>query len=416
MLTLVYSSQVLLTGATGAVGAHILGQLLENSTVTKVFCLIRGPDPISRLHNSMKKRGLAINDPTKLSIHTSDLSQPGLGLHESDYSTVVSQVSHIVHCAWPVNFQLGLHSFEPHIAGVQNLVQISLAVPSAEAAKFIFCSSITAALGSPTSARILEGPIEDLSYSSDLGYGRSKLVAEHVIQAAANSVHANATILRIGQVVGDQKHGVWNENEMIPMIITSGLRMGKIPLIDMECEWLPVDVLAKAILEIAGISAPASIHANPFPERQLIPKVNGVVEDEEPVVKDYVQTKELVYNIRSPHTFSWANDLLPALTTGGFDFEVVPFGNWLDQLESLHSDENPGTLCRDARENDIGDGANYHPVLKLLEYLKNGFCKDSRSVVFEIDKAMRDSPALRGAPDVVKSGLVGLMIKWWMNK
>ena len=414
MLTLAYDSQILLTGATGAVGAHILAQLLQNSNVKKVFCLIRGPDPISRLHSSMETRGLAIEDPTKLSVHSSDLSRPDLGLHVSDYFAVVSQVSHIVHCAWPVNFQLGLHSFEPHIAGVQNLVQISLAVPTPEAAKFIFCSSITAALGSPTPARIPEGPIEDLSYSSDLGYGRSKLVAEHVIQAAANSVHANATILRIGQVVGDQKHGLWNENEMIPMIISSGLRLGKMPLFDMECEWLPVDVLAKVILEIAGISALASIYANPFPEERLIPKVNKDVEED--VVKDYVQIKELVYNIRSPHTFSWANDLLPTLATGGLDFELVPFGNWLDQLSSLHSDQRLGTPNRDAGESGIGDGANYHPVLKLLEYLKNGFCEDSRTVVFEIDKAMRASPALRGAPNVVESGLVDLMVKWWMNK
>ena len=417
MLTLADYVQILLTGATGIVGGHILAQLLEISTVKKVFCLIRGSNPISRLHSSMKFQGLPIDDSTKLSVYTSDLSRPDLGLCESDYNAMVSQVSHIIHCAWPVNFQLGLHSFEPHIAGVQNLLQISLAVPSAKAAKFMFCSSITAAMGTPLPARIPEGPIEDLSYSSELGYGRSKLVAERVIQAAADSVHANATILRIGQVVGDQKHGVWNENEMIPMIINSGFRMGKMPLFDMECEWLPVDILAKAILEIAGISALASIYANPSPEGQYIPKViDDDVEDQDAVAKDDVQPRESVYNIRSPHTFSWANDLLPALTTGGIDFEVVPFGKWLDQLESLPSDEKSGgTLYTNAGKSNLADDANHHPVLKLLEYLKTGFYGDSKNIVFEIDKAMRDSPTLRGAPHVVESGLMGLMVKRWMN-
>lgn len=56
-------------------------------------------------------------------------------------------------------------------------------------------------------ARIPDAPIEHLSLSSKLGYGRSKLGAEHVIQAAVDTVCAKATILRIGQIVGDQNMG-----------------------------------------------------------------------------------------------------------------------------------------------------------------------------------------------------------------
>lgn len=154
-----------------------------------MFCLVRGENPTLRLHNSMKNRGLCITDPKKLSLQTSDLSRPDLGLNQRDYTTITSNITHIILCAWPINFQLGLHSLGPHIAGVQNLVQMSLAVPSAEPARLIFCSSITSAMDSPMPARIPEAPIQDLSFSSNLGYGRSKLVAEHVIQAAVYTGH-----------------------------------------------------------------------------------------------------------------------------------------------------------------------------------------------------------------------------------
>lgn len=32
------------------------------------------------------------------------------------------------------------------------------------------------------------------------------------------------------QIVGDQKHGIWNEKEMIPMIVRSRLRIGTLPV------------------------------------------------------------------------------------------------------------------------------------------------------------------------------------------
>ena len=350
----------------------------------------------------MKNRGLCITDAKKLSLYTSDLSLPDLGLTQRDYTTIKSNVTHIIHCAWPVNFQLGLHSFEPHIAGVQNLVQMSLAVPSAEPARFIFCSSITSAMGSPMAARIPEAPIQDLSFSSNLGYGRSKLVAEHVIQAAVHTVHANATMLRIGQVVGDQKHGIWNENEMVPMIVHSGLRMGTMPVFDMQCEWLPVDTLAETILDIAGISNLACMA--------------GKGTDVQEPVECCPQTTELVYNIRSPHTFSWANDFLPALTTAGLEFERVPFSDWLHQLESFPSDPPSAIQYVNAGKARLADGADHNPAIKLLKYLKTGFHDDSKGVLFEIDKAERDSPALRRAPHVVDSGLVHLMVRWWLDR
>lgn len=409
MLILTQNSQILLTGATGAVGAHILAQLLDQSRVRKVFCLIRGGSPISRLHNSMENRGLSITDPTKLSVHTSDLSRPDLDLDQRDYTGMISQITHVIHCAWPVNFQLGLHSFEPHIAGVRNLVQMSLAVPSAEPARFIFCSSVASAMASPMPARIPEAPIKDLSLSSNLGYGRSKLVAEHVIQAAVDTVYANATILRIGQIVGDQKHGVWNENEVIPMIVQSGLRMGTLPVLDMECEWLPVDTLAETIVELAGISVLG------YSEGQLMYKADGEDRNQE-LVEGCRQNMELVYNIRSPHTISWANDFLPALATAGLRFECVSFSEWLNQLESILSDAASVSQNGNAERSDLADSVNHNPAMKLLEYLKTGFHDDSKKVVFDIDKAKRDSPALTRAPDVVDSGFVSLMVRWWTNK
>ena len=383
--------------------------------MNKVFCLVRGKDPVSRLHNAMKDRALSLSEPAKLSILTGDLSHHDLNLSPGNYSEIVSHLTHIIHCVWPVNFQFGLRSFEPHIAGVQSLLQMSLAVPNARPARFIFCSSITSVIGSPKTVPVPEMIVKDLSVSSSLAYGRSKLVAEHVIQAAVDTVCANATILRIGQITGDQDYGAWNENEMIPMIVRSGLTMGTLPVLDLNCEWLPVDTLAEIILELSGISTPAANSTKPYSTKARAQTDTGN-EQYEPLAEGSLQSKELVYNVRSPHTFSWASNFLPALTRAGLKYKSISFSEWLEQIQRVASDSTMAIHNESAEGHSLALDIVQNPAIKLLEYFKTGFLKDSKGVIFEISKAERDSPALRKAPMVVESGLVDLMVKWWMRK
>ncbi len=363
---------------------------------------------------SMERKGLSAPDPSKVTVLTSDLSHPDFGLRTEDYHDITSLITHIVHCAWPVNFQLGIRSFEPHIAGVCNLVNLSLAVRTAQPARFIFCSSITSAMGRLAPARITEAPITDLAFSSSLGYGRSKLVAEHVIQRAVETAHANAIILRIGQVVGDQKHGSWSQDEMIPMIVRSGLMMSSLPSLDMKCEWLPVDTLAETVLELSGLQVPLPLEPREDAKQSDPRRISGDMKACG-LGKDNSQAQGLVYNVRSPHTFSWTDDFLPTLAGLGFKFDSVPFTQWLNHLQSLQEDPKEVSNNGSAGSGSLAIDPSHNPAIKLIEYLRNGFHDDSRYTVFEITEAQRRSAALRNAPMVVQSGLVGLMVKRWVS-
>ena len=176
-------------------------------------------------------------------------------------------------------------------------------------ARFVFCSSISAALDTPAPARIPEAPIKSLGQVSHTGYAASKLVGERIVQAAVENHGARATVLRIGQVVGDTKVGVWKDTEAFPLIIRSAVTMGILPKIDMTCQWLPVDTLAEAVLEIVGLS-------------------DGQWKTE--------NGRQLIYNVLSPHTFSWTPELCSALhATNLSAFEDVSFKDWLAHLRSL---------------------------------------------------------------------------------
>jgi len=390
---------VVLTGVTGALGAHTLSQLLSHPSISKIYCLIRGKDPLSRIQNSLQSRCLLFpEDLTRLSALTSDLSHPHLGLDEPTFTTLATQTTLIIHCAWPVNFQLGLPSFEPHVSGLHNLLKLSLSVPHPACARLLFCSSISAAMGTPASALIPEAPITDLAHAADMGYGRSKLVSEHVVRAAVEKAGARATVLRIGQLVGDTERGRWKENEQIPLVTRSSLTMGCLPELRICCEWLPVDVLALTILELAGLSPPV------LPDKMCNRMSNGT-----PAVPE--KPNQLVYNILSPHSFPWTHSLLPALSHAGLSFAPVPKSTWLHQLRSLSQSSSKN-------DNPAADPER-NPALKLIDHFEKMFGIEGTGggkVGFEIGKAVEDSRSLRESSSVLKSGLIEKTLRWWMAR
>ncbi|KAL8799309.1 MAG: hypothetical protein Q9182_005984 [Xanthomendoza sp. 2 TL-2023] len=436
---------VVLTGATGGLGSHIVSKLSLDSSVSRIYCLLRGPNPLQRLRHSLDERKLDSHG-SKVTTLKSDLSQPYLGLEEAVYSEIQSSATHIIHAAWPVNFQLTLPSFEPHIQGLHNLIQLSLTSPNPTPSKVLFCSSVSTALGASAPTRIPETIIEDLDHASDMGYGQSKLVGEHMIAAAVNTSGARASVLRIGQVVGDTRFGMWNDREALPSIVRSALTMGILPELAIECEWLPVDVLAESVIELAGLEIYKS-DATTGTRRTVVPtkadhddgglQPNGTTPKDKNLNTNPSRNPDqlnLVYNLRSPHTFSWTHSFLPALRAAGLSFTAVPTEVWLERLRSLSAQQSSSSSSSSAdppsspdnpspthgKLNPAATDPEKNPALKLLPYFESAFGgkneeRDGR-VEFEIGGALRDSKALREVEDVIGSGLVQKMVGWWMGR
>lgn len=149
----------------------------------------------------------------------------------------------VIHSAWAVNFNLGVRSFESqHIRGAYNLINLCLRTNMTTSrrrqlppARFYFCSSISAAAGTPLPATIEERHIEELAHAQAMGYARSKLVTEHMVQAAAAKTGMVASVLRIGQIVGDTKKGLWNTTEAIPLMLQTAKTLGVLPALEEVC-------------------------------------------------------------------------------------------------------------------------------------------------------------------------------------
>lgn len=355
--------------------------MANNPEIRKVYCLVRGPNPMERILDSLKERAIELDFSSKCKIValTAILDQPNFGLGKPQVELFKSEISLIVHLAWPVNFNIKLESFEPHLAGLKNLLTLSLSVHRAEPARLFFASSISAAENTPVPALILDAPIHNLRHASNMGYAQSKIVGEHMVLNAARN-GARSYVLRIGQIVGDRQSGIWNDNEYIPSMIRSALSLKALPVLQENCSWLPVDTLATAILELDRTL-------------QLAPRPCTIDPVDPPVM----------YNMVNPHLFKW-DQLLEELKTAGLEFKAVPFADWLQRLQDSAS--------RAGEEEK-------NPAVKLLDHFRQRYEATegvTGSIIFDTYAIQRDSVILRSPPNVIWDGYMSKFVSTWLKR
>lgn len=379
---------VAITGATGNLGAFIVAELAVRPDVTEIWALVRAPGYAAagaRLLQSLESRGIHLTDEqhSKVRAVPSDLSKPDLGLQQHDLERLLGSLTHVIHSAWAVNFNLGVRSFEAqHIRGTYNLINTCLRSRLPKPASFFFCSSVSAAISTPAPATILETAVENFEHAQRMGYGRSKLVSEHITRNAMRQTNMHARVLRIGQLSGDTSTGYWNETEAIALMVRSALTTGALPELDERPSWLPVDLCAKAVVELSMPS---------------------------PGTASRESDADLVYHLVNPQTFSFKHDLLPALKRSSAmpPFEIVSPKEWLDRL--AHSEQDP----------------QKNPSIKLIDFWRRkyggvaGAVKEDdepAGLIFDTSTTVKDCPSLGLAKDPVSVGLAEKYVEVWMKR
>jgi thioester reductase-like protein len=324
-----------------------------------------------------------------------NFKDPTLGLPPDVIDDLRKSRCLIIHTAWEVNFNLPLASFEAEsIAGTKHLLDLSISVQTAEPARFVLCSSISTAMNSPPGTTVLETAIEEVHHAQATGYARSKFVAEHIAHNAAITAGADVRVMRIGQIVGDSRNGLWNDSEAIPLMIRSASVIGVLPELHDKCSWLPVDQCAVTVLELSGLTKPASKALRFLETSEGPPRYSSA----------------LYYNVLHPRVFDWNDDLLPALRNAGLYFTTAPPQEWVRLLERSAADPK------------------INPSVKLLGFWKGRYDREtanreedgnpSRSmypVAFSTAEAERDSITLRQAQHCVSTCLVDKFVQRWKS-
>ncbi|EGN97840.1 hypothetical protein SERLA73DRAFT_109083 [Serpula lacrymans var. lacrymans S7.3] len=244
---------VLVTGTTGGVGAYLLGELLNSAKIARVYAINRkhssGNPLLDRQKLVLGQVGLdpALASHPKLVLLEADVSEPEFGLGTEKVDEMRTSVTHIIHNAWPVDFNLTLNTFDPQVKGVRNLIDFALSSPLPTPPRLAYISSGGILQGLET-GEAKELPV-DCTSAVGSGYSESKWVSEKVLTNAAAETSLRPIIIRLGQISGGV-NGFWKEKEWLPSMIRSSIYLKCLPVLDQSVAWLPMDTAAKAVVEM----------------------------------------------------------------------------------------------------------------------------------------------------------------------
>ena len=244
---------ILLTGATGFLGAYLLRGILRE-TQAAVYCLVRGhdDDPLDRVRNNLQRYGIWKDGfESRLHAVVGDLQSPGLGLPEFTWDFLAREMDEIYHCGAAVNWVLpyeGLRS--SNVLGTRELLRMAC---DCKPKPFHFVSSLAVCYTTSPIEEVSERD-EMLAYLGGihLGYAQSKCVAESLVRRASER-GLPATIHRPSLITGDGVTGCSNAEDLLSTMMRGCIEMRSAPNLDWSLDCCTVDYVADAIVGLSHL-------------------------------------------------------------------------------------------------------------------------------------------------------------------
>ncbi|MFZ5965182.1 SDR family oxidoreductase [Thalassococcus sp. BH17M4-6] len=248
---------VVLTGATGFLGVHVLAALLQSGG-PRVTCLTRGRDDAeaeARVLAALKDTGAPIANLSRLRVLAHDLSRslqdtPGL-------LPRIAQADTIINCAARVNFtDRYMQARGANVLSVRHLLHLASLGMRMHHVSTVAVFSPAAFAGAEVTE---DTPPRIAAFGAAQGYAQTKLAAELMLQEAAEN-GLQTTIYRPGLIGWDSRTGHGNHADFLTHFITGSIRVGALPDIGIRLSIAPVDYVAGAIVGTAlqgGADIPA---------------------------------------------------------------------------------------------------------------------------------------------------------------
>ncbi len=256
---------VLLTGATGFLGIHLLYELLVH-TEAEINCIIRGDDPRSAQRRLLKKMQFYFphassrqwNDwQARIQVYNGDVTNKYFGLHPNVFNLLGQRVDSVIHAAALVKHYGYYEDFyRANVQGTKQVVEFCMdyAIP-------LHHVSTTSVAGSISAEQLDSSSFTENSFYigqnyCDNLYIRSKFEAEGMIYEEMEN-GLQATVYRVGNLTGRYSDGAFQENmdeNMFYNRLKSFIQIGVVvpEMLEQTEEFTPVDSCSRAIVQIAS--------------------------------------------------------------------------------------------------------------------------------------------------------------------
>lgn len=243
-------STVLLTGATGFLGAYLLREVLQRTKANVIVMGRAGSTGIQkRVEDNMKYYELGDLDSwgSRVTGVEADLASENLGLSGEKWQELASGCDMIIHCAAAVNLVKPYEELKPtNVDGVVWLLRMACQGIST---KFVYIS--TNGVFRYDGQHHAEDAAKPDPRGLHDGYCQSKSVAEDLVLAAAKT-GLPVQVHRVGNLVPDGHHGVWSKTDFFRALFAAGFDVDALPsLPEWNVRLTPVDWAAAAIVGLA---------------------------------------------------------------------------------------------------------------------------------------------------------------------
>ena len=253
-------NKVLVTGATGFFGAHLVNELIAQGQ--PVVCLLRDGS-MERLTECLAwyfGQGAMLRAKKLLSVVKGDISQPLLGMDESNYATLAGQISTIYHSAADVRHYISdeVTYLSVNVGGTANMLELAKAAH----ASFYYMSTCSVSgdhLRTGGRAIFTERDYDIGQIWEENIYVRSKFLAEGLVLKAAEE-GLDVKIFRLGRLVGRASDGVFQrnpENNVFYLILNAFRQLGAMPARSAaeKVDLMPIDICARQVLALKDSEA-----------------------------------------------------------------------------------------------------------------------------------------------------------------
>lgn len=252
---------VLLTGATGFVGAYVAADMLERWPRVTLHCHVRAAHPatgLRRLRDNLDQYGLWKEGyAARIRVLTGDLADPQLGLDDEHYATLARDVDLVVHNASRLNHVLPYHALRrDNVEPTRRLLELAA---TAKRKGFVLVSTAGVLQGESGGTFDEDVRVEEIGQSAREGYNASKWVAELMVRRAARA-GIPAQIMRLGRVVVDSRSGAGRMDDFVALFVRTCLRVGAWPDRPFVEQFVPVDYVARAITALAADYTSTGVH------------------------------------------------------------------------------------------------------------------------------------------------------------
>lgn len=256
---------ILIAGATGYLGIHILSNFLDNDSGI-AYCLVRGKDNLQSKYRLKELLEFYFENKysdlfdTRIKVLCADLTKNSLGLNDKDYIHLTQNVSVVINAAASVkHYGSYKYFYETNVESVRNLIDFCFK----SGARLIHTSTLSVSgnsFGDEFNGYISETEKNFYESSLYIGqplenvYARSKFEAEkEVLSAMANGLKAN--IMRMGNLTNRFSDGKFQKNyksNAFLQRVRAILNLGIIPdyFMSLYIEFTPIDDAANAVMTI----------------------------------------------------------------------------------------------------------------------------------------------------------------------